>query len=70
MLDNIRTPPYCKQSELLEVELLDAFAQIEALLRCGAKCNAMRCVFADCPIPSLTPKGWPQLALFGVSSLT
>ena len=33
--DNIQTPPYYKQSELLDVELLDAFAQIEALLRCG-----------------------------------
>ena len=35
MLDNIRTLPFYKQSELLDVELLDAFAQIEALLRGG-----------------------------------
>ena len=35
MLDDIRTPAYYKQSELLDVELLDAFAQIEALLRGG-----------------------------------
>lgn len=34
MPNNIRTPAY-KQSELLDVELLDAFAQIEALLRGG-----------------------------------
>lgn len=31
---NVHTPAY-KQSELLDVELLDAFAQIEALLRGG-----------------------------------
>jgi hypothetical protein len=32
--NDIRTPAY-KQSELLDVELLDAFAQVEALLRGG-----------------------------------
>ena len=35
MLDNIRALPFYKQSELLDVELLDAFAQVEALLRGG-----------------------------------
>jgi hypothetical protein len=33
-VSSIRTPAD-KQSELLDVELLDVFAQIEALLRCG-----------------------------------
>ena len=35
MPNNIPTPTYYKQSEILDVELLDAFAQIEALLRGG-----------------------------------
>jgi hypothetical protein len=33
--NNIPIPTYYKQSELLDVELLDGFAQIEALLRHG-----------------------------------
>lgn len=34
MRDNPGNPAY-KQSELLDVELLDVFAEIEAMLRCG-----------------------------------
>jgi hypothetical protein len=41
--NDIRTPAYYKQSEMLDVELLDAFAQIEALLRSGRR-TAARCV--------------------------
>ena len=35
MPNKIRTPTYYKQSEILDVELLDVLAEIEALLRGG-----------------------------------
>ena len=50
MTDHIRTPAD-RQSELLDVELLDAFAQIEALLHCGREVQRQALRVRGLPIP-------------------
>jgi hypothetical protein len=41
-----------KQSERIDVELPDVFAETEAMLRWDEKCNAMRRVFVGFPVPA------------------
>lgn len=50
MADLIRTPAD-RHSELLDVELLDAFAQIEALLRCGREVQREALRVRGLPVP-------------------